>query len=180
MGRPWWLIQWPPFPYHIDVDSSTQMVLDDWKVAARCWSNLSTKSSTSFHQYCSKVLESGHSLVWSLHRMHSHRLSNRIRGIPVFRNTGTRMYLAGAVVAHRLLRLWDSNFDARMSTPKNFSNSPTVVYPLFGTARPVFVKRAISCKWVGGNTKRKYSSLDFVAPDDHGRNHQNEESTRSP
>ena len=58
IGRPW-LIQWPPCPYHRDMDSSTQMSSDGEKVCAQCSLKLLTKSSTSLQRYCSDVISDG-------------------------------------------------------------------------------------------------------------------------
>ena len=58
IGRPW-LIQWPPCPYHQDMDSSMQISSDGEKICAWCSLKFSMKSSTSLQQYCSYVISDG-------------------------------------------------------------------------------------------------------------------------
>ena len=81
IGRPW-LIQWPPCPYHRDMDSLMQISSNGEKFCARCSLKFLTKSSTSLQQYCSDVISDGRLGGCSLNLMHIHRSSNHFRGIP--------------------------------------------------------------------------------------------------
>jgi hypothetical protein len=48
------LIQWPPCPYHLAIDSSTQMRSEGMKYLSRWSLNLVTWSSTNLHLYFSQ------------------------------------------------------------------------------------------------------------------------------
>ena len=56
--RPW-LIQWPPCPYHQDMDSSTQISSNGKIFCTRCLLKFLMKSSTSLQWYCSDVISDG-------------------------------------------------------------------------------------------------------------------------
>jgi hypothetical protein len=103
---------------------------------------------------CSELIAYGRTSSWWLQRMHFHKSSNRLRGIPVLPNDGAGMYFDGAIVDHKLLLL-NSNFEARMRIPKNLSNSPQDVFSELCAVRTLFVKQTISCKSVDGNIIRK-------------------------
>ena len=57
IGRPW-LIQWPPCPYHRDMDSLMQ-ISSDGNFLAQCSLEFLMKSSTSLQWYCSDVISDG-------------------------------------------------------------------------------------------------------------------------
>ena len=126
IGRPW-LIQWPPCPYHRDMDSSAQ-ISSDGKIFCARWSlKFLTKSSTSLQRYCSDVISDGRLGGCSMNRIHIHRSSNCFRGIPVRPNDGAGIYLLVVTLLQSDARDPNSKWVTSNMTPKNFTISPAIV-----------------------------------------------------
>ena len=126
IGRPW-LIQWPPCPYHRDMDSSMQISSNGKKFCAQCSLKFLTKSSTSLQRYCSDVISDGRLGGCSLNLMHIHRSSNRFCVIPVRQNNGAGIYLLVVMLLQSDARDPNSNWVTSNMTPKKFTISPVIV-----------------------------------------------------
>ena len=62
--------------------------------------------------------------------MYLHKVSKRLRDIPVLPNAGTGTYLEGAGIDRNEALDLNSNLVINMNIPKNFSISPLVVVVL--------------------------------------------------
>ena len=122
------LIQWPSFPYHIDILLSAHMKYDGTNVKYLLSWNAWTKPSTDSHLYFSCNMSSIRSAGWSPNQMYAPILSNWFLVLTVFPKYGAGKYFDGATLDHNVLLDPKSNSVVRIRTPDFFSISPIVVW----------------------------------------------------
>ena len=159
------LIQCPPRPYHLEIDSSTQSKSDGLKLFARYLLKFATKSSTCFHRSAELALVPSGSSGQSLHLSQRQISSNLHDFIPVLLKAWTGRYSHSPCSSQSFLRSRTSVRVMRIMRPKNLRSSPFVISRLLFARRFLFVRLSINVICSGGNMSRKESSRERLFPE---------------
>jgi hypothetical protein len=122
IGKPW-LIQLPPWSYHLKNYSWTKNPLNGMKLFAQWLLKLQINPPTIIHGYFSSLMLSGQVSGCILNQIHGHNSSKRFRSpvsLPICSYTS---YLADWCSTRKLEQLIHLYFVQKIISPMNFNSS---------------------------------------------------------